>query len=145
MRRPISIVIVSLLLAIALSSCSNSSPMVMVPDTGPGDQILGEYLVAKWCTNREETAKANHVAGFSSMLNISPVFWRFGSEGQWDISNSGYLFEPFGKWQIDGLNNLLLGKKGTTPKRYHVQFKDGGANLFLTDQESHYTVLSHCS
>ena len=145
MRRPITTGIVSLLLAIALSSCMSSSPLVVVPDTGPGDQILGDYMIGKWCTNREETAKTNQEAGFSAMLNIRPVFWRFRSEGQWDISNSGYLFEPFGQWQIDGLNNLLLGKKGGTPKRYHAQFKNGGANLFLTDEESHYTVLSHCS
>ena len=144
MRSPLNTVIGYLVLAIALSACASSEPMVIVPETGPGDQILDEYMVAKWCTNREETATANQEAGFSGMLNISPVFWRFGSEGQWDVSNSGFLFEPFGTWKIDGLNNLLLGKKGATPKRYHVQFKNDGADLFMTDTEEHFTVLSHC-
>ena len=146
MRRLLATVSVCLLLAIALSSCSSSSsPMVIVPDTGPGDQIQGEYMIGKWCTNREETANANQEAGFSAMLNISPVFWRFGTEGQWDISDTGYVFDSFGQWQIDGLNNLLLGKKGGAPKRYHAQFKNGGTNLFLTDEKGHYWVLSHCS
>ena len=71
-----------LLIAVTLGACA-SGPSVVVPDTHPGDQIQREYLIGEWCTNREETATSNQDAGFSGILNVSQVFWRFEAEGEW--------------------------------------------------------------
>ena len=141
MRTRLPAVIGYILLASLLTACA-SGPPIIVPDTQPSDQILDDYLIGEWCTNREETANSNQQAGFSGILNISPVFWRLGSKGQWDISASGFLYEPYGSWQIDGLNKLLLGKKSMQGKLYNVQFKDG--DLYLTDDKGQFTVLSRC-
>ena len=129
------------LLASLLTACA-SGPIIMVPDTQPGDQIKDEYLIGEWCTNREETATSNQEAGFSGILNVRPVFWRLGSEGQWDTSTSGFLYEPYGSWQVDGLNSLLLGKKSMQGKPYNVSFIAG--DLYLTDDKGQFTVLSRC-
>ena len=130
-----------LLTALLLSACA-SVPTVMAPDTQPGEQILDEYLLGEWCTNREQTATSNQEAGFSGLLNVRPVFWRFGAEKQWDISTSGFLYEPYGSWQVDGLNKLLLGKKSMDPMQYQASFKDG--DLYLTDDKGQFTVLKRC-
>ena len=134
-----------LLIATMLSACS-STPTVMVPVTQPGDQIQNEYVLGKWCTNRDETANSNRAAGFSGMLNVSPVFWRFGSEGQWDASTSGFMYQPLGRWQLDGLDSLILTRNGSEPKSYRARFKDGeeGPDLYLTDHKGQFTVLSRC-
>ena len=141
MRKRILALIGYALLAGALAACA-SGPSVSVPDTKPGDQIEGEYLIGEWCTNREETAASNQQAGFSGLLNVSPVFWRFGAEGNWDISVSGFLYESYGSWQVDGLNKLLLGKKSMEAKPYQAEFKNG--DLYLTDDKGQFTVLSRC-
>jgi len=134
-----------LLFAAMLAACA-SVPVVEVPDTNPGDQIQNEYLVGKWCTNREQTATSNQAAGFSGLLNVRPVFWRFGSEGEWDISTSGFLYETYGSWQIDGLDKLLIAKKNMEPKTFQVRFKndEGVTDLYLIDDKGQFTVLSRC-
>jgi hypothetical protein len=134
-----------LLFAIMLAACA-SGPTVVVPDTEPGDQIQNEYLFGKWCTNREQTAVSNQAAGFSGLLNVRPVFWRFDTQGEWDISTSGFLFENWGSWEIEGLDKLLLAKKGVAPKPYQIHFKqdEDVANLYLIDDKGQFTVLSHC-
>jgi len=134
-----------LLFAIMLAACA-SAPTVPVPDTQPGEQIQNEYLVGKWCTNREQTATSNQAAGFSGLLNVRPVFWRFGAAGEWDISTSGFLFERYGSWQIDGLDKLLIAKKEMEPKPYQIYFKnaEGVTDLYLVDDKGQFTVLSRC-
>ena len=131
--------------AIMLTACA-SSPTVPVPDTQPGDQIQNEYLVGKWCTNREQTAVSNQAAGFSGVLNVRPLFWRFDTQGEWDISTSGFLFENWGSWKIDGLDKLLLARKGGEPDPYQVYFKKGedGTDLYLVDDKGQFTVLARC-
>ena len=134
-----------LLFAAMLAACA-SVPVAEVPDTNPGEQIQNEYLVGKWCTNREQTATSNQAAGFSGLLNVRPVFWRFGSEGEWDISTSGFLYETYGSWQIDGLDKLLITKKNMEPKPFQVRFKndEGVTDLYLIDDKGQFTVLSRC-
>ncbi|MCG6888583.1 MAG: hypothetical protein LJE92_03265 [Gammaproteobacteria bacterium] len=143
-RQPIA-VFGYLLFAAMLAACA-SVAVVDVPDTKPGDQIQNEYLVGKWCTNREQTATSNQAAGFSGLLNVRPVFWRFGAEGEWDISTSGFLYENYGSWQIDGLDKLLITKKNMEPKPYQVYFKndEGVTDLYLVDDKGQFTVLSRC-
>ena len=134
-----------LLLTSTLVACASGST-VLVPDTNPGDQIQNEYLVGKWCTNRGQTATSNQAAGFSGVLNVRPVFWRFGAQGEWDISTSGFLYENWGSWKIDGLDKLLLAKKGAEPFPYQIYFKkdEDGTNLYLVDDKGQFTVLSRC-
>lgn len=134
-------ILLTALLAVMLTGCA-SVPTVKAPDTLPGDQIMDEYLIGEWCTNRDETATANQQAGFSGLLNVSPVFWRFRADGDWDTSVSGFLFEPYGSWQVDGLNMLLLGKNSMEGKPYGAKFNNG--NLYLTDDKGQFTVLSRC-
>jgi len=136
-----------LLFAALLAACAGGpTVVVVVPDTAPGDQILNDYLVAKWCTNREQTAISNQAAGFSGLLNVRPVFWRFAAQGEWDISTSGFLYESWGSWKIEGLDELQIAKKGATPKIYQIYFinEEEGLNLYLVDDKGQFTVLSHC-
>ena len=145
MHRHLSTLFSYLLIAFTLGACA-SGPSVMVPDTQPGDQIQNEYLVGEWCTNREQTATSNQQAGFSGILNVRPVFWRFGAEGQWDASTSGFLYEPYGSWQVDGLDQLLLARKNMEPKTYTASFTNSGEgpDLYLTDDKGQFIVLSRC-
>lgn len=130
-----------LLIAMMLAACA-SAPIQLAPDTLPGERIQDEFLVGEWCTNREQTATSNQEAGFSGLLNVRPVFWRFGADGEWDISTSGFLFESYGSWQLEGLNDLVLGKDAMEPRRYQARFKDG--DLYLTDDKGQFTVLTRC-
>lgn len=134
-----------LLIAAMLGACASKST-VMVPETQPGDQLRVEHLISEWCTNRTQTATSNQAAGFSGLLNISPVFWRFGSEGQWDDSPSGFMYQPYGKWQLDGLDSLILTRNGTEPKSYRASFKNGeeGPDLYLVDDKGQFIVLARC-
>ena len=143
-KRPMA-VLVYLLISVTLAACA-SAPVVIVPDTMPGDQIKNEYLVGKWCTNREETAISNQAAGFSGLLNVNPVFWRFQAEGDWETSTSGFMYQPYGSWKIIGLDELQLSRKSMEPKPYRVYFKNNGEgpDLYLTDAKGQFTVLSHC-
>ena len=145
MLRQLSTLFGYLLIAITLGACA-SGPSVTVPDTNSGDQIQHEYLIGEWCTNREETATSNQEAGFSGILNVRPVFWRFGAEGEWEASTSGFLFERHGSWKLDGLDQLLLNKKNVAPKTYTIYFKNNGegADLYMIDEKDQFTVLSRC-
>ena len=145
MLKPPMAVLGYLLFATMLAACA-SSPTVPVPDTKPGDQLKYEYLVGKWCTNREQTAVSNQAAGFSGLLNVRPVFWRFGKTGEWDTSTSGFLFENWGSWKLDGLDMLLLARKGVEPDPYQIYFKKGddGTDLYLVDDKGQFTVLARC-
>lgn len=131
-----------LFIAMTLSACA-SAPVLPAPDTLPGERIQRQFLVGEWCTNREQTATSNQQAGFSGLLNVRPVFWRFGEAGEWEISTSGFLFESYGSWQVEGLDELLLGKKEMEPQRYQASFRDG--DLYLTDDKGQFTVLSPCA
>ncbi len=135
-----------LLIATMLGACATTTSTVVVPDTQPGDQIQVEYLLDKWCTNRDETAESNQAAGFSGLLNVSPVFWRFGSENQWGASTSGFIYQPLGRWQLDGLDSLILTRNGMEPKSYQASFKSGeeGPDLYLVDDKGQFIVLSRC-
>ena len=135
-----------LLIATMLGACATTTSTVMVPETQPGDQIRDEYLLDKWCTNRGQTADSNLAAGFSGLLNVSPVFWRFNTENQWEASTSGFIYQPLGRWQLDGLDSLILTRNGREPKSYRVSFKSGeeGPDLYLVDDKGQFTVLSRC-
>ena len=130
-------------LALTLNACSSRNSVV-VPDTQPGDQLLDAYMIGDWCTNREETSNANRAAGLSALINVSPEFWRFSEDGSWDTSNSGFLFESHGSWKLDGLDTLLLAKEGMAPNKYHAQFRNNGADLYLTDEKDQFLVIAHC-
>jgi hypothetical protein len=134
-----------LLIATMLTACA-SDPVPVVPETQPGDQLQDDHMLGKWCTNRGETANSNQAAGFSGLLNVSPVFWRFGPEGQWDDSTSGFMYQPIGSWEIIGLNDLKLSRNGREPKTYVANFKSGeeGPDLYLVDDKGQFTVLSRC-
>ena len=134
-----------LFIAVTLGACA-SGPSVVVPDTKPGDQIKHEYLIGEWCTNREETATSNQDAGFSGILNVRPVFWRFEADGQWENSTSGFLFEPYGSWKLEGQDQLLLNKNNLEPNTYTIHFTNNGdgADLYMTDEKGQFTVLSRC-
>ena len=67
---------------------------------------------------------------------------RLSAEKQWYISTSGFLYEPYGSWQVEGLNQLLLAKKSMEPMQYQASFKDG--DLYLTDDKGQFTVLKRC-
>jgi len=134
-----------LLITIMLTACA-SAPTIMVPETQPGDQIQNEYLVGKWCTNRGATADSNQAAGFSGLLNVSPVFWRFGEKNQWDGSTSGFMYQTLGRWQLDGLDSLILSRNGSEPKSYQASFRSGeeGPDLYLVDNKGQFLVLARC-
>ena len=127
---------------LALASCASDKPKIIVPDTEPGDQLLNEYLVNDWCTNREETATANQEAGHSGLLNVRPLYWRFVEDGSWDISDSGFIFDRHGSWELLGRNQLQLSPEGQSPITYEARFQD--ANLFLIDTENQFLVLKEC-
>ena len=86
--------------------------------------------------------KADFVSGnFNVLIQTSKRL-----QGEWDISTSGFLFENWGSWKIDGLDSLLLAKKEVAPKPYRIHFKndEGGIDLYLIDDEGQFTVLSRC-
>jgi hypothetical protein len=133
-------------LALALGACSSKNPIaIVVPDTQPGDQLLTAYMVGDWCTNRQETSAANRAAGLSAMINVSPMFWRFTESGDWENSNSGFLFGRYGTWKLEGRDTLLLARDGTPPVQYQAQFKNNGVDLYLKDDKGQFLVLDHCN
>ena len=143
MRNPAIVVSGYLLLAILLGACTTTNT-VIVPDTQAGDQLKSEYMIGEWCTNREETAQANKDAGFSPLTNITKVFWRFTEDGKWSVSRSGFLFDSHGTWKLEGLDMLMLAKFDQSAKPFKAQFRNGGVDLFLTDEEDQFLVLSEC-
>ena len=132
-----------LVLAFLVSSCA-SRPMVEVPDTQPGDQLKPIYMVGNWCTNRELTGDANREAGHSQLTNVSPRRWNFKEGGQWQVSDTGWLYENHGHWKLEGKNTLSLkGEKGD-PKKWEANFKNSGSELHLEDEEGKFLILSGC-
>jgi hypothetical protein len=135
---------IALLLATLLAGCSSTENLVLAPDTQPGDQLKDEYMPGKWCTDRELTSQANKDAGFSALTNVTQQFWRFGDEGEWDTSISGWLFESHGSWKLEGLDTLKLESKASKPLSYQARFEDGGVSLYLKDDEGKFLVVSRC-
>lgn len=116
----------------------------MAPDTGPGDRLKAEYMIGKWCTNRDLTSQSNKDAGHSALSNLSPQFWRFSEGGVWQNAESGWLYSDYGKWRLEDLNTLVLARTEADPRRYQANFKNEGKDLYLADDEDRFLVLSRC-
>lgn len=144
MNRQNSLALVYLTIAFLVSACAGTTNQVKAPETQPGDQLKAEYMVANWCTNRKLTAKTNMDAGHSGLTNVSPLFWKFKANGEWQISTSGWIYEGHGEWKLEGLNTLLLEKAKGKPLSYKANFKNAGADLFLEDEDEKFLVLSLC-
>ena len=128
-------IVVTFAITLLVSACANKQQLVMAPDTGPGDQLKPEYMVGDWCTNRELTSQANKNAGHSALSNLSPQYWRFIDGGDWQNADSGWLYLDYGKWQLDGLNTMILERQEVKPRRYQANFKNEGKDLYLLDDE----------
>ena len=135
---------VALAVTLLISACANKQELVMAPDTRPGDQLKAEYMIGDWCTNRDLTSQANKDAGHSALSNLSPQFWRFNDGGSWQNAESGWLYRDFGKWQLEGLNTMILARPEADSRRYRANFKNGGKDLYLLDDEDKFLVLSRC-
>ena len=131
-------------LALLVSACANKQQLVMAPDTGPNDQLKPEYMIGDWCTNRELTSQANIAAGHSALANLSPNNWRFIVGGGWQNAESGWLYRDYGKWQLEGLNTMILARPEVDPRRYQANFKNEGKDLYLLDDEDKFLILSRC-
>jgi hypothetical protein len=134
---------VCLIFALLVSACATKS-MVEVPDTQPGDRLKPEYMVGNWCTNRELTGETNREAGHSQLTNISPRFWNFKQGGDWQVSASGWMYESHGSWKLGGRNMMVLKSEKGALERYQANFKNGGVDLFLEDDDGKFLVLSGC-
>jgi hypothetical protein len=141
MNKKICRTIAYLTFASLLSACAGQK-ILEAPDTLPGDQLKEEYMVGKWCTDRELTGKTNRDAGHSSLSNISPLFWSFRQDGSWQVSASGWLYENHGKWSIKGLDTMVLERSKGQPRNFQASFKD--SSLYLKDEEEKFLVLSEC-
>lgn len=131
-----------LIFTLLLGACAGPKTLE-APDTLPGDQIKGEYMVGRWCTDRELTAQSNRDAGHSGLLNLSSLFWSFKQDGTWQVSSSGWLYEDHGKWRIRGLDTLVLEQSEGEPGNFQASFKE--SSLYLTDEEGKFLVLSVCN
>lgn len=130
-----------LMFILLLTACAGPK-IIEAPDTLPGDQLKEEYMVGRWCTDRELTGKTNRDAGHSGMTNISPLFWSFKQDGTWQVSVSGWLYENHGKWRIKGLDTMVLERSKGEPRNFRASFKD--SSLYLKDEEEKFLVLSAC-
>ena len=144
MNKNYSPALVYLTIVLLVSACAATTIPVKAPDTQPGDQLKAEYLVANWCTNRDLTGKTNRDAGHSALTNVSPLYWKFKQDGEWQVSQSGWVFESHGEWKLEDLNTLLLEKSKGKPLSYQANFKNGGADLFLEDEDGKFLILSTC-
>ncbi len=133
----------SLAFALFVSACASPN-IVLAPDTRSGDQLKLEYMVGKWCTNRDRTSQTNRDAGQSALSYISQEFWSFNEGGKWENSESGWIFTNYGKWQLDGLNTMVLERLKGKPKSFQANFKNEGADLYLEDEDGKFLVLSRC-
>ena len=134
-----------LVFSILLAACAiNQEDFVLAPDTKPGDQLKDEYLRGIWCTNRELTAQTNKDAGNSALTNLSPVFWKFDSEGKWKDAESGWIFLSIGTWQLQGRDSFILDPESGKPTTYQARFESTGADLYLLDEEGQSLVLTRC-
>ena len=139
------IAVVMLAITLLVSACANKQQLVMAPDTGPGEQLKPEYMIGDWCTNRDLTSQANKDAGHSALSNLSPQFWRFSDGGGWQNAESGWLFRDYGKWQLEGLNTMILERREVDPRRYQANFKNEGKDLYLLDEDDKFLILSRCN
>lgn len=136
-------IVVYLALALVFAGCAGQQ-LVMAPDTAPGAQIKPAYVVGDWCTNRDLTSEANKDAGNSALSNLSQQFWRFREDGIWQNSESGWLYRDFGKWQLQGLNTIVLSGSKGEPVSYQANFGNAGKDLHLKDGDDKFLVLSRC-
>lgn len=116
----------------------------MAPDTMPGEQLKLEYMIGKWCTNRDLTAQTNKDTGLSTISNLTRQYWNLRETGTWQISETGWMYSNYGTWQLEGLNTLLINKPQADPVRYQANFKNGGQDLYLEDKDKKFLVLSRC-
>lgn len=144
MNKTNNLALVYLAFALLVSACAAEKNLVQAPDTRPGDQLKAEYMVGDWCTNRDLTAEANTEAGHSALANISTRFWRFKQDGDWQVSSSGTLYGSHGKWQLEGLNTMVLEKLKGKPRSFLANFKNDGADLYFEDEDGKFLVLSAC-
>ncbi len=136
-------VLACLALALLVSACASQN-LVLAPDTMSGDQLKPEYMVGKWCTNRDLTSQTNKDAGQSALSNLSQEFWRFNEGGKWENAESGWIYTNYGKWQLEGLNTMVLERLKGKPKSYQANFKNEGADFYLEDEDGKFLVLSRC-
>jgi hypothetical protein len=101
-------------------------------------------MIGDWCTNRDLTSQANKDAGHSALSNLSPQFWGFSDGGSWQNAESGWLYRDYGKWQLEGLNTMILDRQGVDARRYQANFKNEGKDLYLLDDEDKFLILSRC-
>ena len=127
--------------ALLLSACATKK-LLEAPDTLPGEQLKADYMVGNWCTDRDLTWQTNKDAGHSALTNISKVFWNFKQDGTWQASVSGSIYETYGKWQLKGLNTMVLERLKNNPRDYQASFEKG--DLYLEDDEGKFLVLSEC-
>jgi hypothetical protein len=117
MKSKIITAIVCLSLLSLISACA-SNEAVIAPEIQTGDPLKHEYLVGKWCTNRELTSVANSDAGFSALLNVSKEFWKFTDDNKWQSAESGWIYKTLGKWQLEGrdtVRSVSQGRQGSVP------------------------------
>ena len=133
----------SLVFALFVSACASPN-IVLAPDTRSGDQLKLEYMVGKWCTNRDLTSQTNKDAGHSALSYLSQEFWSFKEGGKWENAESGWIYTSYGKWQLEGLNTMVLERLKGKPKSFQANFKNEGADLYLEDEDGKFLVLSRC-
>jgi hypothetical protein len=119
MKSKIITAIVCLSLLSLISACA-SNEAVIAPEIQTGDPLKHEYLVGKWCTNRELTSVANSDAGFSALLNVSKEFWKFTDDNKWQSAEQGNAVS------------------------YHARFENSGVDLYLKDDKGQFLILSRC-
>lgn len=135
--------IVYLSLFTLIAACA-SDEGVIVPNIQAGSPLKDEYMVGKWCTNRELTSDANSEAGFSALLNISPEFWKLTDDKKWQRAESGWIFETLGKWQLEGRDTLILTREQGDKISYQARLENSGLDLYLVDDEGQFLVVSRC-
>lgn len=133
-----------LLFLLLLNACA-SNEAVLAPDTQAGARLQPEYLLGEWCNNRELTSKANSEAGHSALTNLSKVFWKFRSNGQWQNSASGWMYGHYGNWQLQPPDRFVLDPARGNAVVYQASFRNSGADLYLEDEKGQFLILSRCN
>ncbi|MDH3388278.1 MAG: hypothetical protein OEN02_10265 [Gammaproteobacteria bacterium] len=126
-----------------LCACA-SDPVVLAPNLAEGDPIKPEYLVGKWCNNRELTSTANAEAGVSTLANLGKQFWKLRASGKWENSETGWIYAHYGKWQLQGPDTVLLDRLRGDPVSYQASFRNSGVDLYLLDESGQFLVVSRC-
>lgn len=140
--RSIAVIVYTSLLLL-VSACATDEVMP-APDTRAGDQLEAGYLVGKWCTNLELTGTANSQAGEDAVLDLEKQFWHFKASGNWQFSESGWMYSNHGEWQLQGRDTLLLDPLRGDPASYQASFTNAGADLYLKGQTGQFLVMSRC-